>query len=428
MPTRRQLIQKITLNSNASSVNFSNIPQNYTDLIINVSSRTNRSNDTGDGLWIRFNGATNNNNLSSRSLEGNGTQARSFTYSSGRCGTISGGLQTSGIFGSNSIYIPNYTSSNPKSYLANSFWENSATLGYIEKIAGQWSVTSNITSISFVPEIGPSFVANSTFYLYGVTHVPIIRGGEVSIAGGYKIHTFRSTSSFQVIEGGQVEYLVIAGGGGGGRAIGGGGGAGGMLNATQSLLPGTPYTITVGAGGAGGVSGSGSNGSNSVFSSFTAIGGGGGGVYNANGANGGSGGGVGGDVVGVGGTGIAGQGNDGGTAGDAARRGGGGGGKGSAGVSGSSTGNGGSGEISSISGITYAAGGGAGAYVGRSAGSGTANVSGNGSSTAYVNGANGTANRGGGGGGGAGQYPEGDSNGGSGGSGIVIIRYPYDGN
>ena len=66
----------------------------------------------------------------------------------------------------------------------------------------------------------------------------------------------------------EVEYLVVAGGGGGGHGIGlgGGGGAGGYLTGTgHPVTPGTPYTITVGAGGAGGVSDSGTNGANSVF-------------------------------------------------------------------------------------------------------------------------------------------------------------------
>ena len=50
-----------------------------------------------------------------------------------------------------------------------------------------------------------------------------------------------------------VEYLVVAGGGaGGGDFRGGGGGAGGFRTGTgHPVTPGTPYTITVGAGGAG---------------------------------------------------------------------------------------------------------------------------------------------------------------------------------
>ena len=54
-----------------------------------------------------------------------------------------------------------------------------------------------------------------------------------------------------------IQYLVVAGGGGSGYACryqvgSGGGGGGGVLAYNTTLVPGTTYTITVGAGGAGG--------------------------------------------------------------------------------------------------------------------------------------------------------------------------------
>jgi len=75
-----------------------------------------------------------------------------------------------------------------------------------------------------------------------------------------------------------VEVLVVAGGGGG--RSGGGGGGGVLYRPAFPVVPGTGYTVTVGAGGSAGNSntGGGSNGSNSVFASLTAIGGGLGGV------------------------------------------------------------------------------------------------------------------------------------------------------
>ena len=52
----------------------------------------------------------------------------------------------------------------------------------------------------------------------------------------------------------QVDYLVVAGGaGGGGNGASGGGGAGGFRTGTAlTVVPGTTYAVTVGAGGAGG--------------------------------------------------------------------------------------------------------------------------------------------------------------------------------
>jgi len=93
-----------------------------------------------------------------------------------------------------------------------------------------------------------------------------------------------------------VEYVVVAGGGGvGTRRHGGGGGGGGYRSSVigessggggsaeflLSLIPLTPYTVTIGAGGAGAPNAGGSNsntgasnGGNSVFGSITSIGGG----------------------------------------------------------------------------------------------------------------------------------------------------------
>ena len=75
-----------------------------------------------------------------------------------------------------------------------------------------------------------------------------------------------------------VEVLVVAGGGGG--RSGGGGGGGVIYRPAFPVVPGTAYTVTVGAGGTAGNSntGGGSNGGNSQFGSLVAIGGGLGGV------------------------------------------------------------------------------------------------------------------------------------------------------
>ena len=55
-------------------------------------------------------------------------------------------------------------------------------------------------------------------------------GGTIVTSGGYKYHTFTSSSTLVVTgEKSGAEYLVIAGGGGG---CAGGGGAGGVLSAT----------------------------------------------------------------------------------------------------------------------------------------------------------------------------------------------------
>jgi hypothetical protein len=242
-----------------------------------------------------------------------------------------------------------------------------------------------------------------------------------------------------------INYLLVGGGGGGASNRGaGGGGAGGFITGATTVIPGTSYTLTVGAGGTNGRQGGAgdqvsTSGLNTTGFSLTAIGGGYGAsnitVQNApySGAPGGSGGGGGGAAAGggTGGSGTPGQGNPGGSSSGGATTSNleGGGGGGGAGGAGSSTttaqvgGPGGVGLASSISGSpTYYAGGGGGAgstIGGGSATQGTGGNGGGGSGTASGTAGSGTTNTGGGGGG-SGNQP---SVAGAGGSGIIIISY-----
>ena len=161
-----------------------------------------------------------------------------------------------------------------------------------------------------------------------------------------------------------VTFLVVAGGGGsmGGYVRGvGGGGAGGLRTSFGSTsgggasaesnitaLPGTSYTVTIGAGGAGPANATnafnlGNSGNSSVFASITSIGGGrGGSGNNGNGSTGGSAGGHGGTSNNIPTSGTTGQGTAGGTNSNSGI-GAGGGGASTAGTAGASGGTGGNG-------------------------------------------------------------------------------------
>jgi len=241
-----------------------------------------------------------------------------------------------------------------------------------------------------------------------------------------------------------VSFLVVAGGGagtGGAQQGIGGPGAGGLRTSfgstsgggasaedTLTLLPGTSYTVTIGAGGASSSNVNNANkGNDSVFSTITSEGGGKGGDGNnvANGGNGGSGGG--GGRSRSGGSGTAGQGFDGGDPVHSGANyiGGGGGGASEAGKNGSAGGGGGDGLAVAITGtsVTYAGGGGAGVYSptsqtpppGGAGGGGTGGVRNGDAPTA------GGVNTGGGGGAARGDGSESSA---AGGSGVVILRYP----
>lgn len=274
-------------------------------------------------------------------------------------------------------------------------------------------------------------------------------GGTITCCGGYKIHTFTCSGSFQVFKGGTgFQYLVIGGGGGGGQvrassvAGGGGGGAGGWRCCAAVSLTSCSFPVTIGLGGA-----TDTNGQPSCFYDLVSAGGGGGGFTcfftsrGTCGLPGGNGGGAAGSNLfacpnnGAGNTPATtpSQGFAGGCAINACAANGntaGAGGGGAGAVGGNATciagpfaiaGNGGIGKASCISGATgFYSGGGGGGGTEDAGGSGRGGCGGGGNgAVAFGNpGSPGTPNTGGGGGGGAGAV------GGCGGSGIVIIRYP----
>ena len=271
----------------------------------------------------------------------------------------------------------------------------------------------------------PAFSATGTVVVQGGTVIEFggiaaATGGTITTDGDYKVHTFTSSGTFEVTSvtnNPTFDILQIAGGGGGGRRRGGGGGAGGYLYETGVSISAGLYGVTVGAGGTGAPSGSGSstNGGDSSIDSLLAVSvGGGGGGGDSHGASGGSGGGGQGMTAGINaGTATSGQGNA-GIAGSNLSYGGGGGGSGGAG----STKDGGAGTANSITGSPVTRAGGGGAWDAGAAGSGGASAGGTGTSAA----SNATANTGSGGGGGGD-----DAAGGDGGSGVVIVRYKFQG-
>lgn len=433
------LINKVTVGAGgAASIDFTSIPQTYTDLRIVLSTRFTSTGGANDTIWLNsING--NTSSFTDRVLRGDGSSASSFVPSEtplyiGQSPTASG---TANTFASHSVYIANYTSSNQKSISVDSVQENNQTTAYMGFTAGVWTQTSAITSLSFTTNSG-NFAEYSTAYLYGVESAAIgakATGGLITQDDTYFYHTFLSSGTFTPTQSLTANYLVVAGGGsGGGQNNGGGGGAGGLrctVGATggggslESALSLTAqaYTVTIGAGGAATTGSTGNNGSNSVFSTITATGGGGGGGQSTNGASGGSGGG--GAYAGTGGgSGTANQGYAGGAGfnGGPVFGGGGGGGAGAIGVAGTSSsgGNGGNGVTTSISGssITYAGGGGGGGG-GGAPGSGGTGGGGTGATASAIAATAGTANTGSGGGG----CQTTSTTGAAGGSGIVIVRY-----
>jgi hypothetical protein len=417
----------------------------YTDLALVCNAKVTTGTPT---IRLQFNSDTGNN-YSATILYGDGSAAGSVRVSNQA--SINQGLCTT-EFGTTQIHLMNYSNATTNKTTLCDYRNIGPTYGEAGAITGLWRNTAAITSITIFPA-SSTFAVGSTFSLYGIANADQgaakATGGMITEDSQYWYHTFGASGTFTPKQALTCDYLVVAGGGSGGPYSGGGGGAGGVrctvtatggggsLESPISVLSGTPYAITVGAGGpATNTSSSASqknNGNNSVFSTITSTGGGAGGGFDvppvSNGNNGGSGGGAG--IYAVGSPGSAsptGQGFGGGTctsSGDLNNGGGGGAGSVGANATAAGGGNGGSGITTVISGFsaTYGGGGGGGRYNAAGDIPGSGGSGGGGNSNLDAPGSNGVANTGGGGGSGAFSVTAANQNGGAGGSGIVIVRY-----
>jgi hypothetical protein len=433
-------LDKVTVTTPLSSVDFTSINQGYTDLRVVISARGSVA-DTLEIPVLRFNGDTATN-YSRTILYGNGSTATS-ARSSNQTGIAfeyaTGSNATAGVFGMITLDVMSYANTNVNKTVISRLNEISS---YTNAQVSLWRSTAAITSMSIVPVLGTTWAAGSTFSLYGIAAAasssPKATGGTIYSDATYWYHAFGATGTFTPSQSLSCDVAVIAGGGGGNRA---GGGAGGLRVLSSQSVTAQAYTVTIGGGGANAYAtssiasrGADSSFSGSGFTTITASGGGGGtggqaGQSQATANNGGSGGGAGNDddTAYAGGLGNIGsyspvEGYNGGASYiDQAftnYSSGGGGGAGGVGQRGSTNGlgRGGDGGIGSTAlstwGYDYLAGGGGGN--GTITPNGQGGLGGGGSA---ITGSSGTANTGGGGG-----APL-ASTGGNGGSGLVVIRY-----
>ena len=159
------LIETKTLGAAAASIDFTSIPQDGTDLLILVSTRS-TANDDSEGYYyvISFNGSTAN--LSGRWLAGDGSTVGSGSFRP--FGLSAANNATASTFSNGQIYVPNYTSSSNKSVSLDTVNENNATRARQNIDAGLWSDSSAITQFTITSAAG-NLVAGSTVSLYKIT-------------------------------------------------------------------------------------------------------------------------------------------------------------------------------------------------------------------------------------------------------------------
>lgn len=167
MATTCKLIAKNVLSSGATSITFDNIPSTYTDLLLVASVRSTRASNQQDYLQISFNSSTSN--FSGRRLRGTGAAVVSELTTVREVSDLPASQATSNTFSNIEIIVPNYAGSTNKSFSATSAQEDNQTTAYLDAIAGLWSNTAAITSITLGSGNTANLAADSSFFLYGIT-------------------------------------------------------------------------------------------------------------------------------------------------------------------------------------------------------------------------------------------------------------------
>jgi hypothetical protein len=151
----------------AASITFSSIPADYTDLYLVFTGRSSRVSPTTDDVVVQLN--SDATNQQTRWLWGSGSSTLSATDTQPLIGEYPTSTYTANTFGSYQVYIPNYTSSNPKSFSAEGVGENNATAAYQLIAAGLYNDTDAITSILIKTGSASNLEQYSSATLYGIT-------------------------------------------------------------------------------------------------------------------------------------------------------------------------------------------------------------------------------------------------------------------
>jgi len=147
------------------SIDFLAIPQTYTDLALKISARSANASNF-DNPRISINGSTST--FTRRELYAESGSAGSESVADRIIGNCPAASVTASTFGSLEFYLPNYTSSNYKSWSSDSVTENNSATNSMWVLAGKWDTNSPINSISITLNTAANFVQYSTFTLYGV--------------------------------------------------------------------------------------------------------------------------------------------------------------------------------------------------------------------------------------------------------------------
>jgi hypothetical protein len=155
-----RLIETKTLAVAAASIEFTSIPQTFTDLVMICSIRENGG-DTHRAFIMTINGSEVTNR---RTLVGNGSSVSTLTT---YIAVANSSTSTANTFANVSFYVPNYTTATLKSISVDFVTEANATTAFAGIAGGISPATTAITSMG-ISGTGASWIAGSTVSLYGI--------------------------------------------------------------------------------------------------------------------------------------------------------------------------------------------------------------------------------------------------------------------
>jgi hypothetical protein len=161
-----QAISTVTVGSGgAATIEFTAIPQTFSDLLIVYSARSDNSASNWNNIKLAFNSSTANGSWQYLAGYNNGVAAN---IVSGQIEAwINFNASTANVFSNSMVYISDYTSSYNKPINIDSITEGNQQDIMRGITAALWSNSAAITAISATPSSG-SFMQYSTATLYGI--------------------------------------------------------------------------------------------------------------------------------------------------------------------------------------------------------------------------------------------------------------------
>jgi hypothetical protein len=166
MATTYELIASYTASSSISPIEFTSIPQTFTDLVLKFTPRNDGQvwgtvNINAGGAYRQINWGMYNGSVS----RGSGTDNAYTVWSPN-------GSSQANTFGTTEIYIPNYSGSNYKVINIDTNANNSINTSfvYMSMIAFLFESQAAVTSIALTSHNSPGnkWIANTSAELYGI--------------------------------------------------------------------------------------------------------------------------------------------------------------------------------------------------------------------------------------------------------------------